>query len=242
MAQGINLNVNGLLTGAREIESPVMNGLTGWWYTRNSPEEAVINYAPGGLPGAIIGAPDFASPGLMKIDTNVAYMRLPVVETAALTWIIAFQNDDTLADTAHQPMLMNTHNGSSGISLWLSNHATGPLPQARGRGVVWTTANQVLTVNLANVGSLRALALRVSGSAASIRELVEGVANPITMTGARTATGRPITIGGYFSSAFGGTARIACAATYDRALSDVELGDTLAFMLNDLAYEGVGTA
>ncbi|TFW14341.1 hypothetical protein EGY25_03855 [Brevundimonas intermedia] len=236
MADGIDFKINGLLKDAREVAAPVSEGLLAWHYTRGSVAEAVINFAPDGLPAQIVGAPDFSSAGFMRIDTGVDFMRLAAPETAAFTWIVVFVNDDALtSSTSTQPVLASTSNGSSGAVMWLSNPAAGGLPAARARAIVYSTSGDALPTPIANVTPLRAVALRVSGATASIREIAEGSEFEASLSGSRTPSARLVEIGGYYSAAFGGTCKIAAAIVYDHALSDEELTETLAFVMNDLA-------
>ena len=246
MPDGVKIEMRGLANGSFVIP-PVTNGLKAWHWTRDSAAAAAYNWAKGGLPAEIIGSPGFSEPGCMEIDTNVNFLRLAAAEGAAFTWMVTFKNNDDLTSSAStQPMLMSTYNGSSGVALWISNHASASLPQARGRAIIYSNTGQVLAVNMADIGPVRVLILRcagtASGSAISIRELIEAVPNASTLSATRTASGRQIEVGGYYTSTFQGTSLIYQLGVWDQAVTDSETADLLAFMVNDLNLSGIATS
>ena len=244
MADGVKIEMRGLAHGAFVIP-PLTEGLKAWHWTRDSAAAAAYNWAKGGLPAEIIGSPDFSEPGCMGIETNVNHMRLSVAEGAAFTWMITFKNDDDLTSSGTtQPMLMSTYNGASGTAMWISSHATNPLPEARGRAIVYSNTAQVLAVNITDIGPVRIMILRCAGaamgSAISIRELIEAVTNSNTLSAARSPSGRLIDVGGYYSSAFEGTSLVYQVGVWDGvAATDQQAVGLAAFVINDLTLEGV---
>ena len=241
---GMNIALTGLIPGAREIYAPRMDALQAWHYTRGSAEEAAHNWAPKGPRAQIIGSPDFSDPGFMEIDTNVDFMRLGVADTTpGLTWMATFKNSDTLASAANQPVFMSTYTGVAGAMMWISGMAdmgADPLPEARLRAQVVSSAVQALAVNVLNVGEMRIGMLRVwgaeAGDAMAVKELIEGVNFPTTLLDTRQPSGRLIEVGGYVTGAFAGKGKLGQIGAWGAPLTDPEAVWAMSIVQTDMSY------
>ena len=232
------------------IIPPVSGGFRAWHWTRNNAAYASYNWARGGRAAQIIGTPDYATePGMAGLLTGVNYMRMRVTESAdAFTWIILVKTDDELTGAAEtQPMLMNTRTNTTdrGSQIWLSDPTVGSSPPAgRGRAIVRSSANDVLAVEVADLGTVKALMLRVegrdSGAAIRLNETIELAANSNTLSGARIPSHRKIEVGGPFSS-WGGAFFTPGFGVWDTAFTDMQADDTMAWLEAELAHEGIST-
>lgn len=241
MAQGIDIVIPQPIPGLDKVRLPSDLQMKGWFYPRNNAEEAVNNFVPGGPDARLVGTPTFTDAGFMDVTTNQHYIEYNLFDdTEEFTTIVAFRNDDTLADAAHQPILMSSYDGLSGSLLWISENSSEPLPFATARCTVYTNAGNNASLSIADIGDLTVLALRSTAGAAALRNLGAGggVATP-TLTAARTPSGRMWRTGWYHSAAFAGKTKLAFAGISTKSLSDLELSSALAIALADLAYEGV---
>lgn len=222
------------------IDSDIAYG-SGYFILEKSAALAARNYVAGKSPGSIQGAPVYSADRVAFNAT--AYLNTGIIETTALTWIVAARSPEAMPGTKDicimssrsGPSQVNPARTSFGTSLQFDKDTGNVrLYNARWNGTTAVSGYAILGDNEAKIppGSWTLFAVRVDAFGATLQDLTRGASATYTApvdgggnpTAIRDPANAAIFVGSQNSATTDiGTVEIALVSMYPWKLSDAEL-------------------
>lgn len=239
-----NLALAGVNAGLNAIGliAPVSSGLVGWWWPGTDQPTTQKNWALGGSPGAVAGAPTYGS-GFASFKGFTNYLQTAVPETNDMTFFIVARSSDTFAANANRPVLFGLHatgapdgaiaycSGSSGAPQATFNFSAG---YNNGTDVQETAVRGV--INFSNFKYLWCRIDTANNAIKMVNQTDASSTTPVTTTGTRSLnTVNRVRVGSSYDTGINGTLDVAHFSVYSNAMSDANVALHYAFVQNYLA-------